>query len=114
MFFINVGIEANNQETNLILNIDNIENDNHDINILIEMIENSETLYNESIDCEIIDLTNINNVDLNFNFDIINKSLEELAEHIETQQSSNNNLLNLKDIFAYVINFYFHILFPYF
>lgn len=44
MFFLNVGIEANNQETNLILNIENIENDNHDINIPIEMIENSETL----------------------------------------------------------------------
>lgn len=36
--FVNIRVEGNVQETNLILNM---ENDNHDINIPIEIVENS-------------------------------------------------------------------------
>lgn len=80
-------VEESNVETNLILNIENI-NDNHDINIPIEIVENSRMLYNESIDYEIINLINIDNVDSNCNFDTGNKLLEGPSENIETLQSS--------------------------
>jgi hypothetical protein len=93
--FIIIGIEDDVQETNLILNIENIENENHDNNIPIEIIENSKTLYNEGIDFEIIDLININDVDsvLNRNCNTADKLLQGLSENIETEQSSNSSLL---------------------
>ena len=110
--FINIGVEDNVEETNLILNTENIQNENnHDNNIPIEIIENSETLYNENIDFEIIDLINLNNVDfvLNHNFNTADKLLEESSENIETEQSNNSSLLHFKGTYATNFDSYIYI-----